>query len=614
MSDGDTGGCENDVFGVDVDRGVNFFVGGMLKFLIFLVCSHSPSIITNSIVYIRMSNRNSKVRTKRGSRRRGVVCRKRTRYQRGVKGRRCLRRGKGLSTVRRSGGVPGGKGNKRKGDYGIPYTPDPDNYKGLQHIFNYEMNTITPEGFTDIINDTPVLASALASYGWTPYRYNSKEVVIDIGNAYFKICKSNISEFKRVREPVQILKDVKHFGTVQIVREFEDIFRHVRCYGEFELRDKMSNPVYNDDTTSTCNCIITYEQSKRSLMPLKDALSNLWNPDLLYISLQLITKMERYNKAGYFPRGIKLENLFIRNRDNPCTLYIGYRGDEAARNEFANTPKPTAPTRLSQTPQQERLADAMNGGVDLGEVTASPGSFQESGVVQRAISGLTRNDNAAQAGSGTNMEEETNSREESPARCAQAQAQTLIGNGPGAGDPPSTATSPSTSPATDDHDDEADDADACTVDNNAWGVAMCIIEIVSKGIITVSRRSDLKKTIAKAKVFLRRTDEGGDIGSLLETLPSLWENGLSDAVEKLLQTPIADKYLYPDDYYHQLDFSFRIDQAHQNIASFQWCRFVLNHIYLRLLEKDALFTRLQQVENALREKGIDVKAGKGRSA
>ena len=66
--------------------------------------SRIQSFLSNSIVCIGMSNMNSKVRTKRGSRRRGVVCRKWTRYQRGVKGNRCTRRGKGLSTVRRTGG------------------------------------------------------------------------------------------------------------------------------------------------------------------------------------------------------------------------------------------------------------------------------------------------------------------------------------------------------------------------------------------------------------------------------------------------------------------------------------------------------------------------------
>ena len=89
--------------------------------------------------------------------------------------------------------------------------------------------------------------------------------------------------------------------------------------------------------------------------------------------------------------------------------------DARRRTELDDTPQPTAPRRSSQTPQQGRLADAMDGGVDLGGTSASPGSFQGTGVVQRAISGLTRNDNAAQTGSGTNMEEEKNSQDESPA-------------------------------------------------------------------------------------------------------------------------------------------------------------------------------------------------------
>lgn len=84
--------------------GGNLLLGLLLLFLIVSGFSRIQSFLSNSIVCIGMSNMNSKVRTKRGSRRRGVVCRKRTRYQRGVKGRGCTRRGKGLSTVRRSGG------------------------------------------------------------------------------------------------------------------------------------------------------------------------------------------------------------------------------------------------------------------------------------------------------------------------------------------------------------------------------------------------------------------------------------------------------------------------------------------------------------------------------
>ena len=122
--------------------------------------------------------------------------------------------------------------------------------------------------------------------------------------------------------------------------------------------------------------------------------------------------------------------------------------DAQRRNEFDDTPEPSAPRRSSQTPQQERLADAMDGGVDLGGTNASPGRFQDSGVVQRAISGLTRSDGRTQPFTNLpNSEEEKISQEEAPVRSAQAQAQATIGNGPRAGS--SSSTIPT---SMDDHD------------------------------------------------------------------------------------------------------------------------------------------------------------------